>query len=370
MANFNFYCRESKMDKKGFSAIEISIIIDGSRTFISLPRKERPADFKKSIEFKRANELKEYLDVMRGKINKAITEIAKSGKALTAASLKEYMKNGGEKLYTIEQLFDEHYTILRPTMNAENMNKYELVRDAFYSIIDKKKDVNEITNAIIQSFISKINTECKTSTAAGKIAKLKCTIRFALANHKMEIDPFNGIKIGRVKSKIEYLTDEEVALIQKRDLYCQRLEQVRDLFLFQAGSGLAYADMANLTKKDVMLNGTTYYIQKNRQKTDVEYTAILLPIAVEVLKKYEWTLPIISNQKMNSYLKEIQILCGLEKNLHSHLARKTYCTHLLNSGVRMDVVSKCAGHSNTRITAAIYAHLQTKTILDEVSRVI
>ena len=73
---------------------------------------------------------------------------------------------------------------------------------------------------------------------------------------------------------------------------------------------------------------------------------------------------------MNSYLKEIQILCRLDKSLHSHLARKTYCTHLLNKGVRMDVVSKCAGHSNTRITAAIYAHLQTNTIINEVAKII
>jgi site-specific recombinase XerD len=370
MANFQFYCRESKTDKNGYSPIEISINIDGRRNFIQLPRKEKPANFKKLVASRKRNDLQEYLEISRSHINKAITEITKMGKALTAPALKDYVKNGGIKLYTIEDLFNEHYQIIKMQMTDVNYDKYVLVRDEFFKYIDPKRDINEINNAVVRGFMAELFNTYKPSTATGKINKLKSTIKFALANHKLMIDPFNGIKIARVKSRIEYLTDSEVNLIKNAPLYCKRLEQVRDLFLFQVGSGLSYADMATLSSSDVMNSNGTYYIQKNRQKTDIEYTAILLPIALEIFNKYDGILPIISNQKMNSYLKEIQILSHLEKPLHSHLARKTYCTHLLNKGVRMDVVSKCAGHSNTRITAAIYAHLQTSTIIDEVAKII
>lgn len=370
MATLNFYCRPSKQDKKGYSPIEVSIIINGNRTFYALPRKEKPCDFAKAVESKRGNDIKDYLDVMRAVINKAMTAIARDGKSLTTQNLKEYLKSGGIKAYTIEMLFDEHYAIIFPTLTTLNQLKYTRVRDDFYTQIDRDKDVDTISNAVIQSFSTFLSTHYSASTAAHKMAILKRTIKFALANHKMDIDPFNGVKISCPRGKVEYLTTDEVKVIQKKDLHCVRLEQVRDLFLFQTGSGLSYSDMVGLTKRDIQQDEDTYYIRKNRHKTDIEYTAILLPIAVDVLRKYDWTLPIISNQKMNSYLKEIQMLCGLEKSLHSHLARKTYCTYLLNNGVRMDIVSKCAGHSNTRITATIYAHLQTHTILKEVASAI
>ena len=370
MATLNFYCRPSKQDKKGYSPIEVSIIINGRRTFHSLPRKEKPCDFAKAIASKRGNDIKDYLDVMRAVINKAMTVIARDGKSLTPQNLKKYLKNGGFKTYTIKMLFDEHYEIIFPTLTPLNQVKHIRVRDDFYTLIEKDMDVDAISNSVVQSFCTFLSTHYSASTAAHKLAILKRTIRFALANHKIEIDPFNGVKITCPRGKVEFLTTEEVRAIQKKDLHCARLEQVRDLFLFQTGSGLSYSDMAGLTKTDIQQDGDTYYIMKNRHKTDIEYTAILLPIAADILKKYDWTLPIISNQKMNSYLKEIQTLCGLKKSLHSHLARKTYCTYLLNSGVRMDIVSKCAGHSNTRITAAIYAHLQTQTILKEVASAI
>lgn len=359
-----FYCRSVKADKEGFAPIELAITIAGKRTFIQLPRKEKPAEYQKAIASKRNNDVKEYLDAMRANINKAITEIAKAGTPLTANALKEYVKFGGIRMYTIGDLFNDHYALL-----GGNLDKYIIVRDAFYEHISPSKDVNDITNAVIQSFVNKLYKANKPSTAYGKVVKLKSTIQFGLANHKLDADPFVGVKYARGKRQIEYLTDAEVATLCNADMGA-RLNRVRDLFIFQAGSGLAYADMAGLVPEDIKVQDGTYYIQKNRQKTDVQYTAILLPNAMEVLKRYNYCLPIISNAKLNEYLKEVQTECKITKRLHSHLARKTYCTHLLNNGVRLDVVSKCAGHSNTRITGEIYAHLQTQTIIKEVANLI
>ena len=369
MVNFQFYCRDSKANKNGYAPVELSIIIDGKRTFISLDRKEIPSTFKRNVEGKKNNDTKEYLYLMREKINSAITDLLRHNKPLTADSLKGYLKNGGVRYYSIENLFDDFFKVMGAKFEESNYKKYEKVRDSFYAHVNKQGDVNEITNAVIQSFKISLYKEFKESTASTKLSKLKSIINFGINNAKITVNPFNGITISKPKASIEYLTDAEVSTILHKDFDCDRLNQVRDLFIFQSGSGLSYSDMSSLRAEDVVNEEGVSYIKKNRQKTDIEFTAVLLPYAVDVLKKYNYQLPIISNQKLNSYLKEIGDLCKIKKNLHSHLARKTYCTHLINSGVRIDVVSKCAGHSNTKITAAIYAHLQTETILKEVSQV-
>jgi hypothetical protein len=91
--NIQFYCRSSKADKKGFAPVELAITLDGKRVFIQLPRKERPEDFKKFVAAKRSNDLKDFLEVMRVNVNKAITDLARSGMPLTSDSLKNYLKS-------------------------------------------------------------------------------------------------------------------------------------------------------------------------------------------------------------------------------------------------------------------------------------
>jgi len=201
------------------------------------------------------------------------------------------------------------------------------------------------------------------------MSKLKSIFKYAQDNGKITSNPFIGIKLHKARVEVEYLIDEEIELLKSNDYHSERLQKVLDCFLFQAGSGLSYADMASIERSDIKVYEGTRYIEKRRQKTNITFTAVLLPIAIEVLEKYDYQLPVLSNQKYNSYLKEIGVLSGINKSLHSHLARKTYCTHLLNSGVSIEVVSKCAGHANSRITSSTYAHLRRETILKEVSKV-
>lgn len=370
MASFNFYCRQSKADKNGFSPIELSIIIAGKRSYLALPRKEKPKDFARALASKRTNDIVEYVNEMRHRVNLAITEICKNGTALTPTALKMYLITGGVKSYTISNLFDDCFKLLSEKCEPLNYSKYCLVRDEFYTHINPELEASEITNAIVQSFYNKLSKEYKPSTAAGKMTKLKMVVKFGLDNGKLSINPFSTIKISKAKASVEYLTDEEVERIKKADVHCERLANVRDLFIFQCGSGLAYADLVQVRAEDIQEENGTLYIRKSRQKTEITYTSVLLPWAIEILQKHNGVLPTLSNQKMNAFLKEIAIICGINKNLHSHLARKTYCTHLLNSGCRIEVVSKCAGHSNTVITSAVYAHLQTQTIIQEVASVI
>ena len=124
--------------------------------------------------------------------------------------------------------------------------------------------------------------------------------------------------------------------------------------------------MAKIVPSDFQLGPDgQYYIHDKRNKTGIYYTAVILPEGVDILKKYGFQLPIISNQKVNTYLKVIRDLCGIDKPIFSHVARHTYATRCLNRGIRLEVVAKLLGHSTTRITQH-YAKLLQKNILSEV----
>ena len=142
------------------------------------------------------------------------------------------------------------------------------------------------------------------------------------------------------------------------------------MFIFECYTGLAFTDMVNLrSENNVVDTKGNEWIIKSRQKTKIQSTIPLLPIAKEILMKYQDELPTLTNQKYNGYLKELGDICGIKKNLHSHLARRTFATILLNSGVDMVSVSKILGHANSRITEKVYAKMLPETIMKKVMNV-
>lgn len=363
-----YYCRESKKNRRGTSPIELALTVNSKRVFINLERREYPDQFKKLMTSKKSNDLKTYLSIMDNTVNKAINDIARSGHILSADNLKEYIKFGSEqdRVYSFEQLFRDYMKVYQINSTYENIEKYNLVYREAIKSINPTDDVKTITNAKIKVIINGLYSTYTESTAVGKINKLKAIIRYGVDNHKIDCNPFIGIKVHRSKPVAEYLTPEEVEVIKNKDLN-DRLGKVRDLFIFQCGSGLAYSDMASLTPTDVNIVDDRHVIQKTRNKTSIEYTSVLLPCAIEVWNKYNGVLPIISNQKYNSFLREIEIICNINKRLHTHLGRKTFATSLLNAGVPMEIVSKCLGHASVKISESTYAFFQKRTIISTVS---
>jgi integrase len=367
--NIGFVCRKSKITKTGRAPVELSIIINGKRTYLVLPRKEYPDEFKRLVGARRRNDLKDYLETVYQNVMQKQTEMMQKGIAVNSHSLKDYLVNGCTDSYTIEQLFDEYLAILRKRVDVDmsllHYQKFEIVRDAFYRHISKDKQVSEITNGVIRSFFATLNQENQQSTAAGKMAKLKTVIMFARDNNRLQTNPFANIKITRKEKPVEFLTSEEVRQIESKVFNSDRLTKVRDLFLFQCYTGLAYTDMARLKKEDFRVNdmGQTY-IKKPRMKTGIDYTVVMLDEPMAILKKYDYQLPILTNQKYNSYLKEIGDLCGITKPLHTHIGRHTCATFLLNKGMSLDYVAKILGHSNTKQTKH-YAKLLDQSVFKE-----
>ena len=369
-ANVSFYCRESKKNKDGTAPIEISLVINRKRCYVQLPRKEAPATFKREINSKKDNDLKDYLRSVRVRLNEIETAFLRDGQALTAESLRDYFKTGGYVIYTVGELFDDFMRILAKRVNVDlkpkTYRKYEIARDKFYKILPPTEPVTSITHAVIMDYQASMNQYLDYVTTNGYCQRVKTVVQFGIDNGRLKVNPFSGIKLRKGEKSVQFLTEEEVDKIRTTDFRNESLNRIRDLFVFQAASGLSYTDMAKLKPEDVQRapNGQ-YYIHDKRNKTGVFYTAVILEQGVEILKKYHFKLPIIGNHKLNVYLKAIRDLCGIDKPIFSHVARHTYATRCLNRGIRLEVVAKLLGHSTTRITQH-YAKLLQNNILNEV----
>ena len=170
-------------------------------------------------------------------------------------------------------------------------------------------------------------------------------------------DPFMNYKIRLKRVDRGYLTEQEIQKILKKKFPTKRLEQVRDVFIFSCFTGLSYIDIKTLKASEICTSfDGKLWIMRHRQKTDTPVNVPLLKIPLAILKKYDGQLPkgellpVLSNQKLNSYLKEIADLCGINKNITFHMSRHTFATMCLNNGVKMENVSKMLGHTNVRTT--------------------
>ena len=166
------------------------------------------------------------------------------------------------------------------------------------------------------------------------------------------------------------MTDEEVERIKTVHLSSDKLERVRDLFLFQCRTALSYVDMSLLEPEDFKIDSVDgiLYINKKRKKNGMEFFVVVLPEPLAIAQKYNYRLPIISCQRYNDYLKEIGTLCNIDKPMHSHIARHTAATWLLNHSVPMPVVQKCLGHQPGSPATRHYAKLLDRSVIDEMKK--
>lgn len=371
-----FYCRNCKTNKAGESPIELSLIINGKRCFIQLPIKCKASEFKKLLSSRKSNNIKEYCEQVKDKLNVIQLDMLKNNIPFTAQNLKMYFMNGcvSPNQYTITKLFDDYILLIKPRIDKdltkEHYYRYVKVKSLMLDYLKQDILVEDITPAIITGFLIYIQGIYQESTVFGIMTRLKTIIRYALDNNKINHNPFQGIKYGRGKKEIKYLTEEELSTIYNLEIHNKTLSQIRDAFILQASTGLSYIDLVNLKKEDIHIDTDgTHYIIKNRHKTNVQFTTVVLPMGIDILKKYDYQLHIISNQKINEGLKHIQKFANIETNLTTHIARKSFATTLLNRGVRMEAVSKMLGHSNLITTSQVYAKLKNKTIIDEVKAV-
>lgn len=371
----NYLCRASKARRNGLSPIELSVIINGDRSIITLDRYVKSSLFNASTQKVRGDkELNEYLETIRKKCYSIENELIKID-ALDVNTFVSSFKNGiALKEDTLLKVYDKHNELYRGSVLSGKVDntaiyKYRKSRERLAEYIKTldKDDIKlkDITPAFCTGYHNYCLLSLKSSTVAKELKMFKRVLKFAVDERYIDVNPFN-IKIKAEKLEYHPLTPQEIETMWNREINSDRIEKVRDLFIFQCYTGLSYCDMATLSMDDIK-DGVIY---KNRRKTDVKSIIPLLPISKAILEKYDYQLPVISNQKYNQYLKALGDLCGCRMTLHSHLARHTYATLLLNKGVDMVTVSKTMGHSNSKITESIYAEMRRETVVDNILSVL
>lgn len=280
---------------------------------------------------------------------------------------------------TIMQLFDKHNADIAQQVGLSiapaTLQKYNVCKRRFAEFLQqnyKRSDLklSELTFMVIREFDIYLRTIVgQNPNTATKTMKTFKTI--VILGGKMGVihhDPFLNHRFHLEPVNRGFLTDEEILKIANKQLGLQRLELVRDIFIFSCFTGLAYIDVANLTPDHIVTIGDKQWIMTLRQKTSVSTNVLLLDIPKSIIAKYgdqtyrEGKLfPMLSNQKTNAYLKEIADICGIKKNLTFHLARHTFATMSLSKGVPIESVSKMLGHTNIK-TTQIYARITNKKI--------
>ena len=373
-----FYCQPSRKSPKGGSPVQMSINLQGERFFVSLPRKADPKRFKKMMASQQPDELKDYLKSIEARLHQFQTECIQNGRPFTMEAIKLFIKSGyTSQGITFQTLTDEFLKSIRLKLKAGAMTerryrKYEVAIGHFLEqgIVKPDTLVAEIKNQHILEFKHKMmSSNYESVSIAGFLQCLKSVFLFGMRNDLIKNNPFIGYKIDKRTKEVLFLTEEEVQRIKDKELPTFRLERVRDLFLFQCYTALSYCEMAVLEPMDFQSNEDgIQYLRKRRKKTGVEFFVVLLPEALDIAKKYDYHLPLISNERYNSYLKEIGALCEIDKPMHSHIGRHTAATYLLNRSVPMEMVAKTLGHSTTKQTRH-YAKLLDKSVFEEFKRI-
>ena len=214
----------------------------------------------------------------------------------------------------------------------------------------------------------------KQITINKSIQRFRKVIKNAVGEGFLIKDPFMLFKPKGIRKKVVFLSPEELRTLEQFDFSQPRLNMVRNLFVFCCYTGLAYAEMTALLKKHIIKGfDGQLWIEMERIKTKKMIRVPLLPKALDILDYYddEEVLPKISNQRFNSYLKEMANIIGIEKRLTHHTARKTFAsTVLLYNDVPMEIVSEfLLGHSSMSITQAYYGKIVQRKVGEEMRRI-
>jgi site-specific recombinase XerD len=381
---------KGKINKKGETPIYCRITINGERVTFSTqryiaPKKWDAVNQKVINRYDESKTINPHLNLLTNKIYEAHFKLESSGDKVTALALKHLVL--GEKHKNSKSLFDvfeEHNKKMSSLINLEyavgTAKRYETTLKHLQDFVKwKYKQTDFKIRNVNHEFVHELDyymrsvRKCSNNTTVKYVKNFRKIIKLALANSWMDKDPFANYVMKIKKVDRGYLTLQELTAIMQKNFTVKRLEQVRDVFVFQCYTGLAYCDTFKLTHANIIKDDNgVLWIKAKRIKTDTPINVPVLPIAAELIKKYKYAtedtgklLPVLSNQKMNAYLKEIADLCNIEKRLSCHLARHTFATTVtLANGISLESVSKMLGHTNL-VTTKIYARMLDSRVLSE-----
>ena len=385
-----FSIRESKARKNGNTPIEVTITINGERCSFSTGKQIKVTSWDKNRQLvkgkdEEATSLNNYLKSVRAKLYEKEAELLDRGFIITAQLLYDAYFDKVEclKERSLLSVLEEHNTerkaMVGKTVAPATYWIFEYTGRLLREFILKKYNredlyLRELNIGFIQGFHSFLLSEKKMgqNSCTKHLKFLKKLLNLAVANSYISYNPVNAYKVEREPVEVDFLNEEELRKIINFDTPLPRLERAKDMFLFGCFTGLSYIDIKTLTPEHFEKDSAgRIWIKKRRVKTGVLSRIPLLPIAKLILDKYkggEKLLPIQDPADINKYLKDIAILCGINKRICFHTSRHTFAsTVTLANNISLEVVSKMLGHTNTRMTAH-YAKLIDKCIGEQMDK--
>ena len=339
-----FYLRSNYVNKEGKTSVMLRIYLNNERlslgsTGISVKSSQWDKE-KERIKGRTTEALNTnlQLDNIASGLQSIFRRIEMSD-VVSLERIKSEFLGKKEEIDTLMQLFEKHNGDVAKQVGVSvgkaTLQKYNVCKRHFSEFLEKQYKrsdlkLTELTYVVIREFDLYLRTEVgqnpntatktmktfKTITLLGQ--KMGVLLHDPFMNHRFHIEPVNR----------GFLTDEEILLIAHKQINIPRLELIRDIFIFSCFTGLAYIDVSNLTPDHIVTLGDKQWIMTQRQKTSVETNVLLLDIPKAIIAKYGGKtyrngklFPMLTNQKTNSYLKEIADMCGIKKNLTFHLAR-------------------------------------------------
>ncbi len=391
-----FYPKSSNLDKNGRASLFLRITVDGKRCELSIKRKIEPQNWdshkgKLKGSNPAAQQLNTFLEEIRSRIYKIQGKFVSEGRPYSAKMVRNAFQGKDIKYKTLLTIYKEHNGEISELVGREfSSGAYQRhLRTARHlkTFIKKEygyEDINvkEVDLKFINRFEHYLKTlrTCGQNTITKYVTNLKKIMRICYANDWIAKDPFYHWKAKWKKVERDILNERELKTLMQAELPSQRLIQVRDIFIFCCFTGLSYIDVQKLSKNHIVLGmDGGKWIKIKRSKTDTMSSIPLLPIAEKIVDKYsigskidekEQLLPVISNQKLNTYLKEIAKLCGIYKKLTFHLSRHTFATTVtLANGVPIESVSKMLGHQSLK-TTQIYAKVIDQKLKQDMDKLI
>jgi site-specific recombinase XerD len=390
-----FFAKKSKLLRNGEAPIYLRITVNGKSSELAVKRSVLPDywDVKKGRSTQKNHEgkaLNHRLEQLIHKMYEVQKDLEYEGVKITARAIKNRYLGIDDNSYTLIKTYTEHNDNLKKMIGkgvaAGTHERHETSlkhTQEFLRLKYKCNDISfkEITPKFIQDYEVFLKTVrgCNQNTTVKYIRNLGKIIRIGLANGWMKANPFASIRFKTEEVDKDYLSEKELEKLIDKTFPIERIEQVKDIFLFCCFTGLAYADVSKLTNKDIVtgIDGEKW-IKKRRTKTGNWSHIPLLPSAKEILIRYNShpvcqkkgvLLPVPSNQKMNAYLKEVADLAGINKTLTTHVARHTFATTVtLTNKVSMEAVSKMLGHSTLNMTKK-YARIAEGLVSSEMSKI-
>ncbi|MBZ9629540.1 site-specific integrase [Salegentibacter sp. LM13S] len=383
----------SKRAKDNLTVIYARISINGRRLNISLKRKvdvslwdPRKQKLKGNSQY--ARELNQFLDQEHSKLFQCYQDLRMEGGVLSPETIKSRYFGDRKHLFSLEDIFEYHNNNMFSKLKYNTSRLYIISQNYIRRFVQKeygRKDLylKELDYSFVIKFENYLRAVkprhyCKNlqhNAVMKHIQRLRKMVTLAFHLEWVDRDPFVKFRPHLEQKERGFLTLEELESIENLELKSPRLKKVRDLFIFSCYTGVSYGDLMLLTPQNLVIGiDKKFWIITRREKNGNQVKVPLLSKAINLLEEYKddkechiknSLLPVRSNQKVNSYLKEIVEKCNIEKNVTFHLARHTFATTVaLTNGVPIETVSKILGHKKLS-TTQIYAKVVERKVSED-----